>query len=101
MSPRRRTGNQRINRYKRHGATLYSCSRKTKRQNPQRRSNASAWAARGCSWQLQESILRKNLDSPERNQHERVGVAGDNVRRATAQSELEEVVVFRIAAESP
>ena len=41
---------------------------------------------------------RENLNSPERIQREKVGVARDNVRRVAAHREFKELVVFRIAA---
>jgi len=43
-------------------------------------------------------MRRKNLDSPERAQREKVGVARNNFRRIAAHGEFEEFVVFGITA---
>ena len=41
---------------------------------------------------------RKNLNSLERIQREKVGVTRNNVRRAPAHREFQELIVFRITA---
>ncbi len=43
-------------------------------------------------------MRRKNLDSLERIQREKVGVARDNMRRVPAHREFQELIVLRIAA---
>jgi len=43
-------------------------------------------------------VGRKNLNSLERIQSEKVGVTRNNVRRAPAHREFEELIVFRITA---